>query len=156
MPFQPERNDRETRQRWKRVNVTVYTASFGDIVSSTCSAKTHLAAALVYLASKLLTLKELPSGSMAISTMSESPGTGDHKLIVGTPIPTLGTLLLGPRLVLFFDHLELVEQSLVADFKDSSSLAAVPARLRQHPFNGFALCRHGSATANLQQRRCIV
>ena len=83
----------------------MYTASFGDIVSSTCSAKIRLETALLYLASKLLKLKGLLSGSMAISTIPRDLPQGDHKPTVGMQILTLGTLLLCLRLVLFLDHL---------------------------------------------------
>src|SRR5438270_11248845 len=65
----------------------------------------------------------------------------------------LGLLLHGFEFGWLFHGLELVQEGFIADLEDLGGLTPVPARLRQDPFNRFALRLHGGAPANLQQGR---
>ena len=64
-------------------------------------------------------------------------------------IPLLGSALL--RLILLLYRLQLVEQRLVTYFQDLGCLTAVPASLRQHPFDGFPFRLHGGPLSDFQE-----
>src|ERR1051325_950731 len=68
-------------------------------------------------------------------------------------IPLLALFVLRLCFGLLFHGLELIEQGFVADFKDLSGLAAVPASLGQYALNSLALSLHGGTASDLQQRR---
>ena len=80
---------------------------------------------------------------------------GELLKLCGIRIPLLGLRLLRVG-ILLFHQFELIKERLVADLKNLGRLPAVPSRFVQDFLNGFTLCLHSGAPADLKQRWSVV